>query len=231
VTARIVDLSPEVPQGFMGPPSTSLGVQFEVRTKPGYWQSGQVSMSLHTGTHVESALHCIEGGEPIEQVSLDRLIWTAVVLDLTPVEERAIITVDDLERATARLGEQGEAIRSGDILLLRTDWAQRAIGTPIYFRQSPALSVEAAQWLVQRHPKSIACDFFEEPAARDPGWTADQFVVHRTILGAGIPLIEGIVNMRELPARVMFFAPCYHFAGIDSAPARAFALVDEPTSD
>jgi hypothetical protein len=26
---------------------------------------------------------------------------------------------------------------------------------------------------------------------------------------------------------VMFFAPCYHFAGIDSAPARAFALVDE----
>lgn len=53
----------------MGPASTSLGVQFEVRSKPRYWQSGQVSMSLHTGCHVESALHCIEGGDPIEQVT------------------------------------------------------------------------------------------------------------------------------------------------------------------
>jgi kynurenine formamidase len=227
MTTRIVDLSPLVPQGFMGPPSTALGVQFEVRTKPGYWQSGQVSMSLHTGCHVESALHCIEGGDPIEQVGLDRLIGTAVVLDLTPVEERAIITVEDLERASARLAGRGESIQPGDILLLRTDWAQRAIGTPIYFKQSPALSLEAAGWLVERRPKSIACDFFEEPAARDAGWTADQFVVHRTILGAGIPLVEGVVNIRDLPARVTFFAPCYHFAGIDSAPARAFALVDE----
>jgi arylformamidase len=227
MTTRIVDLSPLVPQGFMGPPSTALGVQFEVRTKPGYWQSGQVSMSLHTGCHVESALHCIEGGDPIEQVGLERLIGTAVVLDLTPVEERAIITVEDLERASARLAGRGESIQPGDILLLRTDWAQRAIGTPIYFKQSPGLSLEAAHWLVERRPKSIACDFFEEPAARDPGWTADQFVVHRTILGAGIPLVEGVVNMRDLPARVTFFAPCYRFAGIDSAPARAFALVDE----
>jgi arylformamidase len=227
MTTRIVDLSPLVPQGFMGPPSTALGVQFEVRTKPGYWQSGQVSMSLHTGCHVESALHCIEGGDPIEQVGLDRLIGTAVVLDLTPVEERTIITVADLERASARLAERGESIQPGDILLLRTDWAQRAIGTPIYFKQSPALGLDAAHWLVEQRPKSIACDFFEEPAARDPGWTADQFVVHRTILGAGIPLVEGVVNMRDLPARVTFFAPCYRFAGIDSAPARAFALVDE----
>jgi hypothetical protein len=36
--SRIVDLSPLVPQGFKGPPSTNIGVQFEVRTKPGYLQ-------------------------------------------------------------------------------------------------------------------------------------------------------------------------------------------------
>jgi kynurenine formamidase len=55
-----VDLSPLVPHGFKGPPSTNIGVQFEVKTKRdegAYWQSGQVFMSLHTGCHVESALH------------------------------------------------------------------------------------------------------------------------------------------------------------------------------
>lgn len=225
--SRIIDLSPAVPQGFKGPPSTNIGVQFEVRTKPGYWQSAQVFMSLHTGCHVESALHCIEDGESINQVSLDRVIGSAVILDLTPTNERALIDVPHLERARELLDTQHESIQAGDIVLLRTDWAQRAIGTPIYFPQSPGLSENAARWLVDQQPKCIGCDFFEEPAAREPGWTADQFVVHRTILSKAIPLVEGLVNLALLPPRCQFFAPFYHFAGIDSAPARAFAIVEE----
>jgi arylformamidase len=227
MTLRIVDLSPLVPHGFKGPPSTNIGVQFEVRTKPGYWQSAQVFMSLHTGCHVESALHCIEDGESIDQVSLEQVIGSAVLLDLTPVAERALIDMSDLERAQRRLEARNESIQVGDILLLRTDWAQRAIGTAIYFPQSPGLTENAARWLVERQPKCIGCDFFEEPAAREPGWTADQFVVHRAILGAGIVLVEGLVNLVELPPRCRFFAPFYRFAGIDSSLARAFALIEE----
>lgn len=224
---RIIDLSPRVPEGFKGPPSTDLGVQFQVKTKPGYWQSAAVSMSLHTGTHVESALHSIENGEPIEAVSLDRVIGSAVVLDLTPVDAMQMIDVEHLKAARRRLAAQGDAIRPGDIILLRTDWAQQHIGTPLYFRGSPGLTEDAARWLVDQEPKCLGCDFFEEPAARTPGWTADQFVVHRAILGAGIPIVEGLVNLHSLPPRCRFFAPFYHFAGIDSAPARAFALVEE----
>jgi arylformamidase len=223
---KIIDLSPPVPRGFMGPPSTNIGVQLDVRTKPGYWQSAQVTMSVHTGCHVESALHCIENGESIDQVELDRVIGSAIVLDLTPVAEEALIDVSDLERASELLQSQQESSKPGDILLLRTDWAQRAIGTTRYFPQSPGLTQAAAQWLVERQPKCIGCDFFEEPAARRPGWTADQFVVHRTILSAGIPLVEGLVNLKDLPPRVLFFAPFYHFAGIDSSLARAFAMIE-----
>src|SRR5436190_16633088 len=119
--STIIDLSPRVPQGFMGPSSTNIGVQFEVRTKrsgSSYWQSGQVYMSLHTGCHVESALHCFENGEAIDQVSLDRVVGTAVILDMTPVEERAIIDVEDLERGLKRLEERGETMKAGDIILL-----------------------------------------------------------------------------------------------------------------
>jgi arylformamidase len=227
--ARIVDLSPAVPHGFKGPPSTDLGVQMNVRTKsdPGFWMSTQLDlMSLHTGTHVESALHSIEDGEAIDEVGLDRVIGSAVVLDLTPTEAMQILDVADLEEANGKLEASGESIRPGDILLLRTDWAQRHIGTPRYFKESPGLTEEAARWIAGRGPKSVGCDFFEEPAARQPGWTADQFVVHLAILGAGIPLIEGLVNLRDLPSRVRFFAPFYKFKGVECAPARAFALID-----
>jgi arylformamidase len=89
------------------------------------------------------------------------------------------------------------------------------------------LTPEAAQWLVDRRPKCVGCDFFEEPAARSPGWSPEDFVVHRKLLGAGIVLVEGLVNLRELPARCEFFAPFYKFAGIDAAPARAFARVGD----
>ena len=227
--AKIVDLSPAVPHGFKGPPSTDLGVQMNIRTKsdPGFWMSTQIDlMSLHTGTHVESALHSIKDGEAIDGVALDRVIGSAVVLDLTPTEAMQILDDVDLEEANERLEASGESIRRGDILLLRTDWSQRHIGTPRYFRESPGLTEAAARWIAQKRPKSVGCDFFEEPAARQPGWTADQFVVHGALLGAGIPLIEGLVNLRDLPPRVRFFAPFYKFEGVESAPARAFALVD-----
>jgi kynurenine formamidase len=224
--SRLVDLSPAVPHGFKGPPSTDLGVQLDVRARPGYWQSAQATLSCHTGCHVESELHVLENGEPIEAVALDRVIGSAVVLDLTPVDEGEIIHAGALDAAEAALHDAGESIGAGDIVLLRTDWAQRAIGTPEYFPNSPALCVQAARWLVDRGPKCIGCDFFEEPAARDPGWIPEDFVVHRTLLGAGIVLVEGLVNLHELPARCTFFAPFYKFAGIDSAPARAFAQVN-----
>jgi arylformamidase len=221
----IVDLSPAIPEGFRGPPSTDVGVSFDVRTKPGYWQSSQLSLNVHTGCHVEAALHVVEDGQAIDAVALDRVIGTAVVLDLTPVAPRALIGVAGLVDAERRLGEEGELIGFGDVLLLRTDWASRAIGTPDYFRRSPALTAEAAEWLVAREPRCIGCDFFEEPAAREPGWEAGAFVVHRAILGAGIPLVEGLMGLDALPPRCEFFAPFVKFAGIEAAPARAFAVV------
>lgn len=200
-----------------------------VRTRngTGYWQSTQLDlMSLHTGTHVESALHTVANGESIDEVGLERVIGDAVVLDLTPVEAMQILDVPDLEKAVQRLQAAGESIRAGDILLLRTDWAQRHIGTQTYFKESPGLTEEAARWISGRKPKCVGCDFFEEPAAREPGWTADQFVVHNAILGAGIPLVEGLVNLGGLPPRVTFFAPFYKFSGVESSPARAFALIE-----
>jgi arylformamidase len=223
---RIVDLSPTVPEGFRGPPSTDLGVRFEVRTKPGGWQSSQASLSMHTGCHVESELHVAEGGRAVDAVPLESVIGSAVVLDLTPVSERELIRAGALDEARDGLEEQGESIAPGDILLLRTGWADRALGSPDYFRLSPALTEDAARWLVAREPRCVGCDFFEEPAARDPGWEASEFVVHRTILGAGIPLVEGVIGLGALPPRCEFYAPFFKFGGIEAAPARAFAMVE-----
>ena len=224
---KIVDLSPAVPHGFKGPPSTDLGVRMNVRTKtdPGFWQSTQLElMSLHTGTHVESALHSVEGGKAIDEVELDQVIGDAVVLDPTPAEPMRILDVADLEKANEKLEAVGESIRPGDILLLRTDWSQARIGTHKYFEESPGLTEAAARWIARRGRNPWVATSSRSPR---PGWTANEFVVHLAILGADIPLIEGLVNLGDLPPRVRFFVPFYKFSGVESAPARAFALIED----
>jgi arylformamidase len=106
---RIVDLSPTVTDGFRGPPSTDVGARLEVRTKPGYWQSSEATLSVHTGCHVESELHVVEGGRAIDALPLERVIGSA---------PRALIDVAALGAAEARLGKDGERIRPRDVLLL-----------------------------------------------------------------------------------------------------------------
>lgn len=138
------------------------------------------------------------------------------MLDLTPVRERTPIDVATLERGVERLRGGGETIRPGDIVLLRTDWTEQALGSPHWFRHSPTLTHYGARWLLSQKPKCLGCDFFEPEAP-----------VQREILDAGIPLVDGLVNLAALPPRCEFFAPFCNFSVISAEPARAFAWVWE----
>jgi kynurenine formamidase/quinol monooxygenase YgiN len=169
----------------------------------------------HAGRHSGSALRAVPNGGR-DAVALDRVIGSAVVLDLSPVSERTAIGVEMLERAAERLRASGETIRPGDIMLLRTDWTALALGKSNWFRHSPTLTHYGARWLLSHRPKCLGCDFFEPEAP-----------VQREILDAGIPLVDGLVNLAVLPARCEFFAPFCNFSSIRAEPARAFAWVWE----
>jgi kynurenine formamidase/quinol monooxygenase YgiN len=177
--------------------------------------TGVAPPTRHAGRHSGSALRAVPTGGR-DALALDRVIGTAVVLDLTRVSERTPIGVELLERGAERLRAEGETIRPGDIVLLRTDWTEQALGKPTWFRHSPALTQYGARWLLSHAPKCLGCDFFEPEAP-----------VQREILDAGIPLVDGLVNLAALPARCEFFAPFCNFNSISAEPARAFAWVWE----
>jgi kynurenine formamidase len=222
VTRRIIDLSVTVDEATMSPPSTNLKVELtHYRRGPGFWQSSAVSQGLHTGSHVDSTLHCYPDGETMAEVSLDRVIGSALVVDCTDVGPSQPVTVAHLERYADR-------ISPGDIVLLRTDWTDKMWGQFMeYFTTSPYLDVEAARWLAATGIKALGFDFFEEYCARLPSFTSEEFIVHRILLEKGIILMEGITNLGALPSeRVDFFAPFYKIAGTEGAGARFFALVD-----
>src|SRR5215472_7739492 len=211
---RYIDLSVTVDDTTMSPPSTNMRLEVTPhRRGPGFWQVSSVRQSLHTGAHIDSPLHVFEGGLTTAEIALDQVMGEALVVDLSFVGANHAITIDDLRR--------------GDIVLLRTDWTDKRYGTwPDYFTQSPYFPPESAQWLVDRRPKNIGFDFFEEYCARLPDFTSEDFPMHRVILGAGVVIMEGLTNLGALPRRrVDFAAPFYKIAGTEGAPARFFATI------
>ena len=97
---RIVDLTVTVDVNTKSPPSTDLKVELtRYHRGPGFWQVTAISQSLHTGSHVDSPLHCYERGGTTAEIPLDRVIGEAFVLDCSHVEPEQPIEVRDLGTA------------------------------------------------------------------------------------------------------------------------------------
>jgi kynurenine formamidase len=218
--AKVIDLSVTVDEGTKSPPSTDLRVELTRYNRgPGHWQVTAASQSLHTGSHIDAPLHCFADGITTADIPLERVIGQAVVVDCTRVAESEPVGVPELEATTD--------IREGDIVLLSTGWSDRCWGTfPDYFTRSPFLTADGAEWLAARRPSAVGFDFFEEYCARLPDFTSEDFICHRILLGAGIPLLEQLTNIAAVGRdRFDFYAPFYKIAGCDGASARFFARV------
>jgi kynurenine formamidase len=171
----------------------------------------ELSMIVHVGTHVDSPRHFFSDGPALEDVPLARLMGAGVVWGID-IPLGGTIEPEDFERMRPQL-------EPGDILLLETGVA-RYVGTPDYDRHA-ALSVAAAEWLVDKSIKLLAVDtptpdmpVHMRPAGFD--WP-----VHRTLLRDGVLISEQVANARSLAGRgaEFLFLPL-NIVGGDGAPAR-----------
>jgi kynurenine formamidase len=222
MTYAPVDLSVEVDEDTVGPPSTNVRVQMTRHHRgPGFWQVSSISQGIHTGTHIDTPLHVYEDGGSTSGLPLSDLCGPAALFDLTKGASEAV-TADDLVATDPGLG-------AGDLAVLRTGWSDKMWGNfPEYYTQSPWLHESAAHWLVARRPKAVVFDFFEEYCARNHDFTSEEFVVHRILLGAGIYLVEHATNLAALRGgNAHLYAAFYKLADCDGATARLFAVLED----
>lgn len=134
-----------------------------------------ISMSMHTGTHIDMPSHFLQNGEDSNFLSLDQINGPCQVIDLTDVAEK--ITVADMQK---------HAI-AADILLFKTKNSYLA-ATGEFDSNFIYLDASAANYLVANFPqlKSVGIDYLgierNQPA----------HLTHRTLLENGIVIIEGI---------------------------------------
>ena len=180
------------------------------------WNTTTLSLYSHCGTHLDAPRHFLPGGRGVEDQELAVCLGPARVIDLTPVTPHQQIVPGDLQRAAGQ-------VEPGDRLLLRTDWHQR-YGTPEYRDALPRISLELAQWLVERR---VALVGVEPPSVADVNNRQELIEVHQTLLGGNILVVEGLAHLDQLVSSVVeFIALPLKVRGGDGSPVRAIALED-----
>lgn len=174
----------------------------------------------HTGTNVDAPRHVIPEGETIDNLPLDAFIGPALVLDLRYLEPLSEITVEILQAAEA---EAERTIEAGDIVLLMTGHDDRHWSlTPTVYRdmkKRPALTVGAADYLVEREIKALGVD------TTSPDISGTPLPVHHRLLGNGVRIIEGLTRLDRIPPGKFFFmALPLKIHGGTGSPVRAIAV-------
>ncbi len=196
-------LTNDLPTSFMEnkyylPPIIATTTDFNgthtVPDRKGFFETVCV-IYAHTGTHMDAPGHYFDDPEhpDIHEIPVEQLMGEGVILDV-PKGEKGEVTVEDIEKG-------GPPIQEGDIVVLNTGWHKNYCG-PItdlekakyYASNWPGLSKEAAEYLVSKRVKWVGIDNL----CLDPISHSDRgdnsWIVHRTILGANIPIVEEVVG-------------------------------------
>ena len=201
------------------------------------WAVEEIRAITHTGTHVDAPYHyaATSEGRPartIDQVPLEWCFAPGVVLDVRHKPPDALITVDDLQQALARIDYQ---LQQRDIVLLQTG-ADKRLGSADYFAQ-PGLGREGTLWLVEQGVKVIGIDAYtlDRPFAamvadyRRTGDGRHIWPAHFAGITREYCQIEKLANLDQLPRPHGFVVSCLpvKIARASAGWCRAVALVPE----
>lgn len=167
-----------------------------------------ITISAHTGTHVDAPSHFVRDGKTIDQINLSSLIGKAKVFDMSVVSDG--ITRDHLENLQ---------IDAGDIVLFKTvNSATQATDkfTPHFI----FLEISGAQLLVERKVRAVGIDYLGIERGQQGHLT------HNLLFKHEISIIEGLrlTNVSE----GTYFLCCLplNTIGIEAAPARAVLIAE-----
>lgn len=165
----------------------------------------QLDITAHSGTHIDAPAHLIPGGLTIDNYSVADFVLPVVVVEVS----------GDFVRP-ADLDDAG--LRAGDAVLFKTSNSARGLcragaftGDYVY------IAPEAASLCVEKGIRLVGIDYLSVDKHED--WT---FESHKTLLGAGVLILENIDLSAVPPGSYTLFCAPLKIDGCEAAPARAF---------
>ncbi|MBO2446253.1 cyclase family protein [Actinomadura barringtoniae] len=216
---RVIDLSHVLRDGIIttpGLPGPEIGDHLRREDSAGSYAPGtsfqfdRISMISGTGTYVDSPNHRFAEGADVAGLPLARLAdLDGLVVRVTdgrrPVDRNALLPYDVRGRA----------------VLIQTGW-DRHWNTPDYASgEHPFVTLDGAAWLAAEGAVLVGIDTINIDDTTDPDRPA-----HTTLLAAGIPIVEHLTGLAQLPPDgFRFHAAPPAAEGMSSFTVRAYAVV------
>ncbi|MEM0314157.1 MAG: cyclase family protein [Candidatus Bathyarchaeia archaeon] len=211
----IIDLSYSIEGTMMVYPGLSRPVLewLAIYDQEGFWSS-KITIPVHVGTHIDAPKHFIRDGISVDQLALNRIVGEAVLCNVID-RQTNVITARDLEKFD-------NLIEPGVIVVINTE-IHKKYGSYVFLKEHPYLSTDAAKWLVQKKIQALGVDMITVDRIGDT-----KAECHRIILGAGIPVVEGLTNLEKLwLQRFWFVALPLKIQNGEAAPCRVIAIIEK----
>lgn len=172
----------------------------------------QVSISTHSGTHLDAPKHFFKSGKAIDKIEAEKLVGPCKVIDLTNFFKAG----GPAEIGWAHFGRAG--LKKGDRILVKTG-NYNFLSEKKISKKYISVSQDAAKNLIKRQISLIGIDYITvEREAKD------KYPVHKLFLKEGILILEGL-NLKDVPAGeyTLVCAPL-KIEGADGSPARVFLI-------
>jgi len=164
----------------------------------------RLTLSAHTGTHMDAPLHFVKDGAAMETLPLDATVGPARVVEISDPES---IKPADLEPLDLQRGER---------VLFKTANSARAWWTGDFDKDFVHIRGDAAELLARRGVRTVGVDYLSVG-----GYERDGVQTHQALLGAGVWIIEGLDLSRVAPGMVDLVCLPLKLVGVEGAPARA----------
>jgi len=214
--ARLIDLSHTIADGtvtYPGLPAPRISDHLSREASRQHYSAGttfqiaRLEMVANTGTYLDAPAHRYEGKPDVAGLPLDGVAnLEGIVLEIS---------------GRSLPAEAVEGSLRGRAVLIRTGWS-RHFGTPAYGNgQHPFVTRAAAEALAAAGAAVVGIDSLNIDDTTDGTRPA-----HSVLLAAGIPIVEHLTALDQLPMNgFRFFAVPPKFVGMGTFPVRAFAIV------
>jgi arylformamidase len=162
----------------------------------------RISISSHSGTHLDPPRHFSDQGISVDQIPLSLLVGEALLVELNGIQA---IGRDELTQFP---------LKGENRLLLKTD-NSRLWGNPAFSGDFTCLTVDGARYLVETGVKLVGIDYLSIERLDGGG------EVHRILLDNGVVILEGL-NLTGVPGgNYELICLPLKIRGCDGAPVRA----------
>ncbi|MDA8406297.1 MAG: cyclase family protein [Deltaproteobacteria bacterium] len=186
---------------FPGDPTVSIRPVFS-RKQGDKFNLSLLSLTTHTGTHVDAPAHYVDSEATIESMALEIMIGPGVVLDM-----RGINAIDRRVLEESALTDETRVFfKTNNSLKLR----EQAFSNNYTY-----ITYDGAELLIERGVKLVGIDYLSVDRSDD-----ECAPVHHLLLSSGAFIVEGL-NLFDAPV-----GPCRIYClplrieGGDGAPAR-----------